>query len=84
MIEYYNLMYSLLSTLPISTISTISPNLLILFLYYNKMGNFFYFISGSILGIYLAQTYHLPEVSTAAVEIIKYIESMKKENPPPP
>lgn len=64
--------------------STLSPNFLILFLCYNKMGNFFYFVSGSVLGVYLAQTYHLPEVSTMATEILKYIESMKKNNPHPP
>lgn len=43
------------------------------------MSNFFSFIGGTLLGMYLAQNYQVPDIKTTSVLIIKYLKSLEKE-----
>lgn len=43
------------------------------------MSNFFSFIGGTLLGMYLAQNYQVPDIKTASILIIKYLKSLEKE-----
>ena len=43
------------------------------------MSNFFYVITGTVFGIYMAQTYNLPNVGYVVKELLEYLESIKKD-----
>ena len=43
------------------------------------MSNFFSFLGGTVLGLYIAQNYKVPDVKTTSTWIIKYLKSLEKE-----
>ena len=44
------------------------------------MSNFFSFLGGTVLGLYIAQNYKVPDVKTTSTWIIKYLKSLEKES----
>ena len=44
------------------------------------MSNFFSFVSGTLFGVYLAQTYHIPNIKKSANILFNYLETLEKKN----
>lgn len=44
------------------------------------MGNLLSFISGSILGMYIAQNYEIPNVKKSSLALLKYLKSLEKSD----
>jgi hypothetical protein len=42
------------------------------------MSNFFSFLTGTFVGMYLAQNYKIPNIKNSTSIIIEYLESMEK------
>ena len=43
------------------------------------MSNFFSFLSGTIIGMYMAQNYQVPDIKNSSSIFIKYIKSLEKD-----
>jgi hypothetical protein len=44
------------------------------------MSNFFSFVTGTIFGVYVAQTYKIPNIKNSTNILLKYLESLEKNN----
>ena len=43
------------------------------------MSNFFSFLSGTLIGMYVAQNYQVPDIKNSSSILIKYIKSFEKD-----
>ena len=44
------------------------------------MNNSIFFLSGTLIGIYIAQTYDLPKLNVVANKVQDYLKSIEKNN----
>ena len=44
------------------------------------MNNSFFFLSGTLMGIYMAQTYDLPKINIMANKLQNYLKSIEKND----